>query len=281
MDQFNLSPELAKMAFDEFGETPSSRLEALNELRNRINSLPENDRLKDTSDANIIRFLRARKMDVDKAVNSTIQFKHFLDKFADVISPSSPGLELKELVLKCKDFLQVFREPMSAGGKVYVCMRPQEGIAMFTPELKKTNPNAMMQINIWMFDYLSKDPQCQIAGMVICNTFANLTFMDNIALQTMAPMAHQTATFQLFNILGTRLKGAYIFEQPVIMTVIWFLAKPFMSEKIQSRFHLCGKDYNQIQTICSDMSILPTYLGGTLDNNSGSLYVENAVKAMS
>jgi len=156
----------------------------------------------------------------------------------------------------------VFREPN--GGKVYVCMRPKMGVSKFTPELKAVNPRAMMQINIWMFDLLSKDPQCQISGMVICNTFADLTFWDQIAMQNMAPMSDQTATFQLFNILGTRLKGAFIFHEPIFMKLVWYFAKPFMSKKIQDRFHLCGSDFSRLKTICDDLAVLPGYLGGTL-----------------
>lgn len=274
MDQFNLSPELAAIALRDFGETPEIRNASLKELRQKIAALPAADQLSDTSDVNIIRFLRARKYDIDKAAESTVKLKHFQDKFEDVIS--TPGL--KDLVLQCKDFLQVFRE--SNGGKVYVVMRPKQGIKIFTPELKKKHPRAMMQINYWMFDYLSKDPQCQIAGMVICNTFKNLTLMENVAIQNMAPMSDQTATFQLFNILGTRLKGAFIFEQPFIMNIIWFLARPFMSEKIQTRFHLCGSDYEQLKTVCRDMSLLPDYIGGSLPPTALSDFIERAVADM-
>lgn len=213
------------------------------------------------SDANLIRFLRARKYDMDKAVASTSKFHKFCIKHQTAIG-AQPGVPLKDLVLLCDKFLEVFRD--GPAGKVYVVMRPALGIKKFTPELKKSNPRAMMQINFWMFDYLSKDPQAQIAGLCICNTFADLGFQGQMALQNMAPMSDQTATFELFNILGTRLKGAFIFEQPVLMNVIWFLARPFMSKKIQDRFHLCGKDYDQLKTVCQDMSILPAYLGGTL-----------------
>lgn len=196
---------------------------------------------------------------MDRTVESCKEYRHFQDKHADAIS--APGL--KKLVLGCTNFLQVFREP--GAGKVYVCMRPAEGIKMFTSELKREHPHAMMMINYWM----SKDAQCQIGGMVICNTFRGLTLMEQLAMQNMAPMSDQVATFQLFNILGTRLKGAFIFEQPVFVTVVWFLARPFMSTKIQERFHLCGGDYMRLQNVCSDMSVLPSYLGGSLTEESG------------
>ena len=59
-DQFDLPEELAALALKDFGETKERRSAALLELRARIEALPEpSDRLSDTSDANIIRFLRA------------------------------------------------------------------------------------------------------------------------------------------------------------------------------------------------------------------------------
>ena len=44
----DLSPELAKIAFEDFGETPERRQQALMDLRKRIAELPnEKDRLED------------------------------------------------------------------------------------------------------------------------------------------------------------------------------------------------------------------------------------------
>ena len=271
-DQFNLPEELAALALKDVGETKERRSAALLELRERIEALPESDRLSDTSDANIIRFIRSRKYDIAKALESSIKYKHFLDKNPDVVN-QPPGL--KKLVLLSKDFLEVIRDGVA--GKVYVCMRPKKGVSLFTPELKREYPRAMMIINFWMFDTLSKMPQCQIAGMVILNSFANLTLMDNIALQNMAPMSGQVATFQLFSILGTRLKGAFIFEQPFLMTAIWFLARPFMSAKVQSRFHLCGSNY-EIMLKIVDKGILPEDFGGTRTGPIGTNFCVEAAK---
>ena len=69
-DQFNLPEELAALALKDFGETKERRSAALLELRARIEALPESDRLADRSHANIIRFIRSRKYDITKALES-------------------------------------------------------------------------------------------------------------------------------------------------------------------------------------------------------------------
>ena len=42
-----------------------------------------------------------------------------------------------------------------------------------------------------MFDWLSKDPEIQVNGVIIVNTFADMTLFDNIKMNGMAPMSDQ------------------------------------------------------------------------------------------
>jgi hypothetical protein len=86
-------------------------------------------------------------------------------------------------------------------------------------------------------------------------------------MSSMAPMSDQLATFQHFSILGTRFKGGYIFEEPPFMSIIWMLVRPFMSEKIKSRFFLNGRNYGILDSAIKDKSILPEFLGGNLPEN--------------
>lgn len=274
MDPLELSPELAKIAYEEFGETSELRKQAIIELRQKIECLSNpNDRLIDTSDRNLIRFIRSRKYNIDEALQSTIKMQHFITKFYSDFYYDKKDSKFIDYISNSRDFLQVIRENGTTG-RVITIMKPAKGIKVFTPELKKNVSNAMLKFNIFLFEELSHDPQVQVCGLLIFNTFANLTFMDNINLGNMAPMSHQLATFEFFQILGLRLKGAFIFEEPTIMSVIWFLAKPFMSEKIRSRFNLCGKNYGLIKEVIPDLDIqacLPNCLGGGIPDDDPSL----------
>jgi len=42
-----------------------------------------------------------------------------------------------------------------------------------------------------MFERLSKDPEIQVNGVIIVNTFAGMTLFDNIKMNGMAPMSDQ------------------------------------------------------------------------------------------
>ena len=63
------------------------------------------------------------------------------------------------------------------------------------------------------------------------------------------------------------LAGAFILQEPSFMSWVWFLAKPFMSEKITSRFHLCGHRTDILKENVPDFSILPNHLGGDLPDD--------------
>src|SRR4051812_40802652 len=76
-DPLDLPPDLVDVAFREFGETPELRSQKLFELKQRIAELPDEDRISDTSDLNLIRFLRGRKYNVDIALQTTVNLVNF------------------------------------------------------------------------------------------------------------------------------------------------------------------------------------------------------------
>jgi hypothetical protein len=53
------------------------------------------------------------------------------------------------------------------------------------------SPRVMLRFNVWMFERLSKDPEIQVNGVIIVNTFAGMTLFDNIKMNGMAPMSDQ------------------------------------------------------------------------------------------
>ena len=259
IDPLNLPAYLADIARDQLGETLEIRAAALNELRTKISELPEKDRLNDLSDLNLIRFLRLRKLNIEKALKQTIEYKQFYSRFGNELSELKKG----EFLI-FENFLSVlpFRD---SAGRVIVVMHPKAGISIFTREFVQENPNAMLRFKVWMFDRLSFDPEVQVCGILLFNTFSKLTLWDQMAMSNMAPISHQLATFQFFQILGFRLGGAYIFDQPSFFNLVWALARPFMSEKIRSRFHLCGSNYEVLKSVVANTELLPTFLGGNVE----------------
>ena len=79
-DPCRLNPELAALAEKNYGEADTKRREYLDKMRKILEAKPTKDRLNDLSDQNLIRFLRCRKFDVDRAVEMAVKAKHFCIK---------------------------------------------------------------------------------------------------------------------------------------------------------------------------------------------------------
>ena len=189
VDEFNLTAELQAFAFEEFGETIDSRTKGLFDLRQLIANLPEKDRIIDISDKNLLRFLRARKYDLDATLKSVIQYHHFMSSHESILS----NIQRNEIT-DFSDFLTVVREP-GPRGKLIVIMRPALGIPLFTIELLKANPRVMFRYNFWLFERISHDPYAQICGLILINSFKGLGFWGQMKMSSMAPISDQFATF--------------------------------------------------------------------------------------
>ena len=121
-DPLNLPDFLAKIALEDFGETPETRAAALVELRKRIAELPdEKDRLEDVTDGNLIRFIRGRKYDMDRALETTVEMRRFKNENPDWFNPSP------EALTQFDAFCGLLPTTSPTGQKVFV-MFPAKGI---------------------------------------------------------------------------------------------------------------------------------------------------------
>jgi len=264
-DCINLSPELEAIAFSEFGETNELRDSSLIELRQRIQALPDvSDRLVDSSDRSLIRFLRSRKFDIEKAFESTVELQKFNNKYNEFVTNIT-----YDHLRYISHFLSVIREPLPSG-RIILILRPIEAIKYFTEERRKKYPKLTIMVHIWIHQQISFDPNAQICGLVIVNNFDGLTFWNQINLSKMASVSDQIIIYQHFQIIGTRFKGTFLLNQPQFLSLIWFMVKSFVSEKIKSRVFFCGSDYSLMQKMIGEqnISLLPKSLGGELEDNN-------------
>jgi len=139
LDTCELPNDLKKIAEEKLGETGAKRSEALILLRNLINDLPVSDQIEDLSDLNLVRFLRFRKYDVKRALDSTVELKRFYTGHNEVLS----NMHAAEFV-QFNNFVTVLRNHDSEG-RVIVIFQPAKGVKVFTPEFKKANPRALLR----------------------------------------------------------------------------------------------------------------------------------------
>lgn len=160
----NLPPKYKEYAYEQFGETNSIMAEKLVELRSRLLEVSSSslNTSTDLSDTNLIRFLRARKLNVDNAMTTILnwgKFKADHPEWFDGLSAKEFGkktylrwiLDMKYYLGILEQFGSLYRvmlEPDSLGR--LVCIFPAKRcIEIFTPEFVEANPLAMIRAHMW------------------------------------------------------------------------------------------------------------------------------------
>ena len=268
-DTCHLTPTQAAIAFEEYGETEEMRRSGLSKLRSLILALPEEDRLNDLGDANLIRFLRCRKFDIDWALQTTVQLKKFYVENSEVLSDLNGtefdiffGAESTGII----NFFRLYKN-VCPKGRVIMVVRPSRFLSFLTSENLTKYPHCGLRLSIWLFDRLSRDIDIQVGGLYLFLSFSECTLYQTMSFSTMMTMEEQKMMYLHIQRCGIRLKGAYIFEEPTLLSFIWVLVKPFMSEKIQGRFFLCGSKYEVLDDILTDedsRELLPEIFGGSV-----------------
>jgi len=174
-DLFNLPPHLAEMAERDFGETVETRTTAIAELRARLEALPEKERPTDLSDTNLIRFLRNRKYNIDRVVETMKAYTKFHADNAELFN-----ITAEEILL----YDGIFNLCLGDGPDypVIFSLMPKQIVSIFTDEFVKAHPQFLTRFNLWSFERISQMPQAQVAGIMGAISFKDFTFWDNMAL---------------------------------------------------------------------------------------------------
>ncbi|RYG59620.1 hypothetical protein EON64_20050, partial [archaeon] len=246
-DLLDLPEYLAKIAFEEFGETSEKRYQAILELRSRINNLPNaEDKLEDTSDLSLIRFLRVRKYDLDSALQTTVELQRFRSAHADWLHPDA-----QEILQYCQ-FCQIPPQ-FDQYHRVIVTIHPIHAAHLFTPDFLRQHPHGPKRFVLWLFDRLSHHVNAQVCGIVFVNSFHDVGFWEALVVSKVLTLSHLLVTLTyVTRCLKLRLSAALIFEQPLFLTVLWPVLRSFMSEKIKSRFFLCGSEYSRLRQVLGE-----------------------------
>ena len=203
-DPLQLPPHLAEIAERDYGETPETRANILTEFRSKIVALPDNERLVDTSDVNLIRFLRNRKFNVDRAVTNTIAYTKFHRENVELFEIST------EEILMFENVFQVV-----IGGapdyRVIFIVQPLKLVKQFTEEFAKEHPHLLLRFNFWFLERVSMTLEAQVNGLMAVITFSGLTFWDNVALARAVKLEERIKVFSFAtSCLGMKIKGSVV-----------------------------------------------------------------------
>lgn len=267
-DPCRLSPDLAALAEKNFGETDEKRRLFLEEMRTILESKSEEDRLKDLSDRNLVRFLRCRKFDVTRAVKMAVDAKRFYNKHADLLKGVN-GKEGDDIFNEENEsFWQIYRDVDDAG-RVIIVLRPSRMVSNERGmEKMGEGPATMVRFLVHLFHHICHDPHVQVGGLILLNSFSDCNFFQSLGFANTMTMDQRKIFIQHMQLCGIRIKGMYIFEEPMIISSIFFIVKQFLSEKVRNRVSFCGAEYGIVDEVVEgSIEKLPLLFGGKKDDS--------------
>lgn len=258
MEAVELPENLARMVFEELGQTAETIRESVALLRKSIKKTIPKPVLEgfDMSDKNLLRFLRGRKFDVKNAVTVVSNYVKFRKSHPEWFSVSPEEVEAFMTMTKVSNGLD-------AHLRRTVMVVPAAGLNVVTDSFLSEHPLTLTKFRIWFFEQLSWDPYVQLAGIVVIVSFQHMSFWDSARLYQMSSLyEHVECVRFATECSGFRVKALAVFEEPMFFGVVWSAASLFMSEAFKSRLRLCGNNYAILEKLIGNTDHIPACIGG-------------------
>ncbi|XP_077559986.1 alpha-tocopherol transfer protein-like [Haemaphysalis longicornis] len=244
---------MEEAACDDPRETIEMKKNGLKQLRQLVSE----ESLLDcpTNEEFLIKFLRARKYDVAKALNNIR--KYFK------VRRASP-----ELFEDRNSFSTVFNKLCREHQVVTVSHKKDpegRGVAMMrfgTWNTSICSLNDFIRMSMIQAEYMLLEEENQRRGIVIIMDFKGLSAYH---LTQYTPSSIKRTFDLMQDCYPVRIKGFYVTNNPAIFDILFAIAKVFMKAKLVSRTRLFGYDLSKLHGLVPD-DLIPEADGGSFES---------------
>ncbi|XP_059614326.1 retinaldehyde-binding protein 1-like [Phlebotomus argentipes] len=244
----NLEVEWREKAEKELGESYEISRTALKQFRHLLRINRENVPFGWRDDAFLLRFLRAKKFDVEKAYRMTVKYFRMKQQSPELFRVSPPT-EVRHILEMQMQYMIPQRDPC--------------GRQVFIFRVEKCDPYRCSVENVFRTNVLSlesvvRSAETQIAGLVV------LLDMSGVSLghsRFLSPQLARHTVEVVQDAFPLRFKAFHILHEPFYFDAILAVLKPFLREKIRKRIFLHGSDLASLYRFIPQ-DILPREYGG-------------------
>lgn len=250
--------ETLEKARKELGEDPEKRVEAVDALRAKVaeaRSDPELDGVEFSRDDGpfLLRFLRARKFDVERAARLYVNYYKFRHKYAYLLGDLHP--RTVDHVLR-SGMIGIVPNLRRRDGSYAIVLRP----ALWDTE--KFPAIDAFKTMMLILEKLIETEDYQIHGFTILNDQTDVPFATIFHLAQAEPVRKGMLIEMLQESFPARFKGMHLVNQAWYVSLVLGIVRPFMKQKMRDRLFMHGGDYTSLQEYF-DPGLLPPSLGGT------------------
>ena len=202
----------------------------------------------------LLRFLRAKKFDVDRAVRLYCNYYKFRHKYADILGDMHPRAVEHVLQGGLLGVTNLRRKD----GAVTIHLRP----ARWDPESTQFKDN--FRTLLLLLDKLIEDEENQVHGFSIINNLVDVPFTTIFKLSQTDHMRRGLFMELIQDCFPGRFKGLHLVNQPWYISLVLAVIRPFMKQKTRERLFLHGSEYLTLYDHF-EPELLPPSLGGTGD----------------
>ncbi|KAH6936304.1 hypothetical protein HPB50_015234 [Hyalomma asiaticum] len=242
--------DLRDVAQQELGETAAIKDHSLNQLRELILSEPL---LHCPTDEDfLVKFLRARKYDVQNAFKSVKSYFKARRDHPEMFEELTPSKVPFDSACRTHRLVTVSRKTDPKGRAV---IRFRTGA--WNTDICSLND--FFRVAIVHSEHILLREEFQIRGVVAVLDIRGLNVF-HIAHYT--PSAIKKLLMLVQDCLPMRIKAVYIINNPALFDILFTIAKPFMKAKLVKRIRLFGYDLEELYNLVPD-DVIPEEHGAT------------------
>lgn len=248
----SMSKELEEVARLELGETPEIKQQAVKRLRELLSGEPLLDW--PTDEAFLVKFLRARKYNVERACDSIKKYFACRRENPDIFEGLTPDCIPFDVACRQHQLVTVSRKKDPKGRVVF----------LINGGMWNTNVcsmNDLFKVEVVHVEQMLLDEAAQIKGFV---AVYNLKGLGVHHLAQYTPSVIRKLIQLVQDCLPMRIKAVYIINNPPLFDALFSIAKPFMKAKLLQRTHLLGNDADKMRELLPD-DLIPEEHGGSLE----------------
>ncbi|XP_077992884.1 alpha-tocopherol transfer protein-like [Glandiceps talaboti] len=257
-----LSEATLKKAKEELNEDPLTREEKINDLIEMFKTRPDIKFRQD--DAFLLRFLRNKKFEVDRAFKSLVHHYQVRRDYGEIFTNYRPSF--------IKQYYEMKHEMVCPGkdsdGRTIIAIRPS----------MVNNCCTVLDCAraiLMLLEALLQDEDMQVNGIVYvidCEGF------DWRLLKQASPWVMKKIVDSYVNSVPIRIKGAHFIRPSGIFKAFYTIIRPFIPEKIKRRIHFHSEEYENLHKHVPS-SILPSDLGGQIPEYDNTEWVNKTLAA--